>query len=114
MTRKSTIGSDRRKRQRFSVNAPVTLTISANEIAGYTRDLSSQGMYFYVTLAEGLAIGQNLDLLVTLPPEITFSSCCSIRCRARLVRMEDTPSGMTGIAVDILQYSFLSEAETSV
>jgi len=110
----SATANDRRERQRFSITASVTFTIRGGEMSAYTRDLSSRGLYFYVGSSEGFQIGQNLDLLVKLPPAITLSSNCLIRCRGRLVRMENTSDDLTGIAAEILQYSILNEAETGV
>jgi|HubBroStandDraft_2_1064218.scaffolds.fasta_scaffold622483_1 hypothetical protein len=105
---------DLRERPRFSINAPVTLNIGETEIPAYTRDMSSRGLYFYVASVEDLSIGQTVDMLVKLPPEITLSTCCSIRCRGRLVRMENAVSNLTGIAAEILQYLILSEAAPHV
>ena len=110
----NSVTDDRREGQRFRVNAPVTLTIGASEIPAYTRDLNSRGLYFYVASAEGFSIGQHLDFLVKLPPEVTLSTCCLIRCKGRLVRMEDTSTDWVGIAAEIVQFSILGEAEASV
>ena len=111
MTRTSGISNERRVRQRFTTNAPVILTLGACEVSAFTRDLSSRGLYFYVASAEGFSIGQKLDILVKLPPEITLSSLCQIRCQGRLVRIEGASNDLTGIAAEILHYSFLGEKE---
>lgn len=108
------MADDRRGRPRFSINAPVTITIGAAEIPAYTRDLSSRGLYFYVTSAQDLSVGQDLDLLIKLPPEVTLSTCCLIRCRGRLVRIEDTSTDLTGIGAEIIQFSILGEVDTAV
>ena len=114
VTRNTAAAEDRRHRQRFSINAPVTFSMGKCEVQAYTRDLSSQGLYLYAASAEGLSIGQNIELLIKLPPEITLSSCCLIRCRGRVLRIEDTPGDSTGIAAEIGQYSILSDAEGNV
>ncbi len=113
-TRNSAMANDRREWQRFSISVPLTLTMGAGEIPAYTRDLSSRGVYFYVASAGALSVDQTLDFLVTLPPEITLSACCRIRCRGRLIRMEDTTGYSTGIVAEILQYSILGEADARV
>jgi hypothetical protein len=110
----SALEKDRRERQRFGISAYVTLTIRGDSIPAYTRDLSSQGLYLYVGSTDGFQIGQSLELLVKLPPDITLSSHCLIRCRGRLVRMEDAPGDLTGIAVKILQYSILNDAQNGI
>jgi hypothetical protein len=111
MIRDSWIANERRVRQRFSTNAPVIVTLGDCEIPAFTRDLSNRGVYFYVTSAAGFSIGQKLDLLVKLPPEITLSTLCQIRCQGRLLRMEDASSDLTGIAAEIFQCSILDETE---
>jgi hypothetical protein len=112
MTPYSEIPIERRVRHRFSTNAPVIVTLGEREIPAFTRDLSNRGVYFYVTSAEGFSIGQKLDLLVKLPPEITLSTLCQIRCQGRLLRMEEASNDLTGIAAEIFQCSILSETET--
>jgi hypothetical protein len=74
--------------------------------------MSSQGLYFFVNSAEGLSIGQDLELLVKLPPEITLSSYCLIRCEGRVVRIEDNLNNMIGIAVEFLEGSSLAQTRT--
>jgi hypothetical protein len=105
--------NDRRKRPRFHMNAPLTIYAKDHKISAYTRDLSNRGVYFYLSLSDSALIDDDFEFLVELPPEITLSTCCSIRCWARLSRKEDTPGGMTGIAAEILQYSILREPLTA-
>jgi PilZ domain len=101
--------SERRSRQRFSINAPLTLFIGDREIPAYTRDLSNRGVYFYLALADLQLADQDFEFLVELPPEITLSSCCRIRCHGRAVREEKTSNNLTGIAAEILDYSILRD-----
>lgn len=102
--------NDRRERQRFSINAPLTVILGKREIAGFTRDLSNQGVYFFLELADQAPIGDEIEFMVELPPEITLSTCCSIRCQGRVVRKEDTSRQLTGVAAEILKYSIQREA----
>jgi hypothetical protein len=95
------------------MNAPLTIFAKDREIPAYTRDLSNRGVYFYLTLTDGALIDHDFEFLVELPPEITLSTCCSIRCWAQLIRKEETSDIMTGIAAEILQYSILREPLTS-
>jgi hypothetical protein len=105
--------SERRARPRFTTNAPLTVFIGDREIPAYTRDLSNRGAFFYVALPDGALIDRDFEFMVDLPPEITLSTCCSIRCHGRLVRKENTSTNFTGIAAEILQYSILREGETT-
>ena len=101
---------DRRERQRFGINAPLTVMIGQREIPGFTRDLSNRGVYFYLDMAESAPIGGDFEFMVELPPEITLSTCCSIRCLGHVVRTDNTSRQLTGIAAEILHYSIQREA----
>jgi hypothetical protein len=102
--------NERRGRQRFKINAPVTVVIGGREIPAYTRDLSNRGVYFYLALPDGTQIDREFEFVIELPPEITLSTCCRIRCLGRAVRTDKTAMSLTGIAAEILEYSILREA----
>lgn len=91
------------------MHAPLTVYIGEREIPAYTRDLSNRGVYFFLDLADGTLIDNEFEFMVDLPPEITLSTSCSIRCQGRLVRKENTPQDLTGVAAEILKYSILRE-----
>lgn len=91
------------------MNAPLTVYIGDREIPAYTRDLSNRGVYFYLDLADGALIHRDFEFVVDLPPEITLSTSCLIRCRGRLVRKESDVKNLTGIAAEILDYSILRD-----
>jgi hypothetical protein len=106
--------SERRGRQRFTINAPLTLFIGDREIPAYTRDLSNRGVYFYLGLADLQLADRDFEFLVELPPEITLSTCCRIRCRGRAVREEKTSNNLIGIAAEILDYAILRDPLTII
>jgi hypothetical protein len=112
MSQNQAVVSERRGRQRFSINAPLTLFIGGREIPAYTRDLSNRGVYFYLSLADLQLFDQEFEFLVELPPEITLSTCCRIRCRGRAIREEKTSNNLTGIAAEILDYAILRDPLT--
>ena len=97
--------NDRRRTPRFEINAPLTMILGDQEVPAFTRDLSNRGVYFYLALADSISIDHDFDFLIELPPEITLSTQCLIRCRGRVVRREKASMGLTGIAAEILQYS---------
>lgn len=107
------VESERRDRQRFRVNAPVSMLIDGQSVWGVTRDMSNRGLYFYVASVEDLRCGQILDLTVELPPELTLSTGCQIRCAGRIVRIEKTPADLIGVAAEILDYSIMKSATSS-
>lgn len=114
MSQNQAMVGERRGRQRFSINAPLTLFIGDREIPAYTRDLSNRGVYFYLGLTDLPLFDHDFEFLVELPPEITLSTCCRIRCRGRAVREEKTSNNLTGIAAEILDYAILRDALTIV
>jgi hypothetical protein len=101
---------DRRVRQRFSINAPLTLLIDDRQIPAYTRNLSNRCVYFYLALGDSELVNLEFEFLVELPPEITLSTCCRIQCRGRVVRKERASDNLTGVAAEILDYSILRQA----
>lgn len=101
---------DRRIRQRFSINAPLTLLVGDRQIPAYTRNLSNRGVYFYLAMCDGELVDTDLEFVVELPPEVTLSTCCRIHCRGRVVRKEKTADNLTGVAAEIIDYSILRQA----
>ena len=101
--------NDRRSMQRFRINAPLTIFIGDREIPAYTRDLSDQGVYFYLAMSDWELIDGDFEFIVELPAEITLSTCCRIRCRGRAIRKEETSTNLAGVAAQILDYSLRSE-----
>jgi hypothetical protein len=102
--------NDRRGRQRFSLSAPLIVTVGDREIPAYTRDLSNQGVYFYLGSDDLALVDCDFDFTLELPPEITLSTCCLIQCRGRTVRMETGLRDLTGVAAEILSYSIVRES----
>ena len=109
-TQESETASDRRRIQRFRVSAPLTVIVGDREIPAYTRDLSNQGVYFYLAADDSRLIEHDFDFMVELPPEITLSTSCRIRCHGRALRKEKSSMSLTGVAAEILDYSILRQA----
>jgi hypothetical protein len=114
MVRMNSNQDERRIRQRFSINAPLTLLVGDRQIPAYTRNLSNRGVYFYLGLCDGELVDLDFEFVVELPPEITLSTCCRIQCRGRVVRKEKTADNLTGVAAEILDYSILRQAMSPV
>jgi hypothetical protein len=109
MRRDMARADDRRRRQRFSLNAPLIVIVEDREISAYTRDLSNRGVYFYLGSDDIASIDLDFDFTLELPPEITLSTVCRIQCRGRAVRKETAAGHLTGVAAEILNYSILKE-----
>ena len=74
-----------------------------------TKNISAAGVY--VSTDSPLELGSELDLLLTVPTELTKSAAASIACKGKVVRVEsDLPVGSKGMAVEIYSYDFLARA----
>jgi hypothetical protein len=104
---------DRRDGLRFSVNIPLTIFTGERAIPGYACHVSDKAVYFYLDPAESERIDRDFEMELRLPPEVTFTIWCSIRCHARLIRKDTTSTDSTGIAAEILSYSIVREAGPS-
>jgi hypothetical protein len=111
---KSISGSTPEKRatRRFALRLPVTLGYSENEVevrAAQTRDVSARGICFYVD--SNISVGANIEFTFTLPPEITLTESIRVRCKGRVVRVDNgNPDRKVAVAALIDEYEFLSEA----
>ena len=101
---------NRREANRFPVHVPLSVTIGDITHQGYTRDLSNRGIYFYLSVAQSALLDLEFECTVELPPEITLSTCCRIRCHARILRREVTPWDLSGVAAAIVDYTILRDS----
>ena len=100
--------SDRRARQRFPVHVPVSVKTGAIEEATQTRDLSTAGVFVYTNAR--MQEGSELELILVLPPEITFSDRRWVCCQASVVRVEENAGqGNFGVAAVIKRFDVLPE-----
>lgn len=101
--------TERRGTKRF----PLRLTMSvrpsgvpvAEEILTECQDVSSHGVFFF--LQQSLQNGSPLDIVLTLPSEVTRAEPVRVRCEARVQRAEHAGEGRVGIAAKIERYRFL-------
>jgi hypothetical protein len=102
--------SDRRARQRFPVHVPVSVKTGngAVEEATQTRDLSTAGVFVYTN--SRMQEGSDLELILVLPPEITFADRRWVCCQASVVRVEENAGqGNYGVAAVIKRFDVLPE-----
>jgi hypothetical protein len=100
--------SDRREARRFVMTLPVrVLAHDANspELKARTRDVSYRGLYF-LTEAR-FEDGSEIDFILTLPQQMISTGDVNIRCHGKVVRVEATNNGKTGIAARIDRYEFV-------
>src|SRR5438105_13778769 len=101
--------SERRTTQRFTMRPPLTVrstTVSAvGETSTESRDVSSRGVYFY--LGKDVKEGSPVEILLTLPNEITLAGPVRVRCLGRVQRTESRDETSVGVVAAIERYEFL-------
>ena len=101
--------TERRSRRRYPLKLAVSVrppgVSAAGEILTECRDVSSQGVYFF--LEEPLKSGALVEIMLTLPSEITRGDPVRVRCEARVQRTDDIGKDRVGIAAKIERYRFL-------
>ena len=56
-------------------------------------------------------MGSDIDFTLTLPPEITLTESIRVRCKGKVVRVDNTnPDGKVAVAAVIDEYEFLAES----
>lgn len=102
-------GSERRTTQRFSMRLPLTVRWTTGAAVGETstesRDVSSRGVYFF--LSKDVKEGSAVEILLTLPNEITLAGPVRVRCLGRVQRTEPRDEGSVGVVAAIERYEFL-------
>jgi hypothetical protein len=78
------------------------------QIPAFTRDLSDQGVYFYISPTDTPRVGDDLEFVIELPAELTLSESCRIRCQGRVLRTTETSWDEVGVATEMTRYAFLS------
>jgi hypothetical protein len=101
------MNEDKRRARRFDLYLPVQV-VAVGEQKPFetvrTRDISSTGLF--IEFDQRVQAGTKVELLVTLPREITQAGPVQIHCMGRVVRVERGERERTGIAVSIDRYDF--------
>jgi hypothetical protein len=100
---------ERRTAQRFRIKLPMTVRWTSGAAVGEaqteSKDVSSRGVYFL--LPKQVTHGSPVEIILTLPHEITLAGPVRVRCLGRVHRTEDDSSGGSGIVAEIQRYEFL-------
>lgn len=106
-------GSERRTTQRFSMRLPLTVRWTTGAAVGESstesRDVSSRGVYFF--LSKDVKEGSPVEILLTLPNEITLAGPVRVRCLGRVQRTENREEGTVGVVAAIERYEFMRNSE---
>lgn len=103
--------ADRRNARRFNMSLPVLVRFTHNgnieEKVAHTRDVSFRGLYFMMEAPP--EEGSSVEIVLTLPQQITLAGEVRIRCSAKILRVEQHDS-VPGVAASIERYEFLPAA----
>ena len=103
------VDTERRSTQRFTIRLPLTVRWTTGSAVGEmrteSRDVSSRGVYFY--LPKEVKQGSPVEILLTLPNEITLAGPVRVRCLGRVQRTEDKVEGSVGVVAAIERYEFM-------
>ena len=105
---------ERRTAQRFRIKLPMTVRWTSGSAIGEARteskDVSSRGVYFF--LPKDVKNGSPIEIVLTLPHEITLAGPVRVRCLGRVNRSEAEEVG-AGIVAEIERYEFLRGDENA-
>ena len=100
---------ERRATQRFQIRLPLTVRwttgLAVGEATTESRDVSSRGVYFF--LPKEVTNGSPVEILLTLPHEITLAGPVRVRCLGRVQRAVQEEQGRVGVVAQIERYEFL-------
>jgi PilZ domain len=107
--------NERRASRRFLMRLPLTVRWTdesvVGEVATESREVSSRGLYFH--LPKGLKSGSPVEIVMTLPHELTQAGPVRVRCLGRILRTNPESIGRVGVAAAIERYEFLRNGETA-
>lgn len=106
---------ERRVSRRFLMRLPLTVRWTDENVVGEadteSREVSSRGLYF--RLPKGLKSGSPVEIVMTLPNELTQAGPVRVRCLGRVLRSSPEHSGGVGVAAAIERYEFMRSAENA-
>jgi PilZ domain len=104
---------ERRSAQRFRIKLPLTVRWTSGSAIGEasteSQDVSSRGIYF--SLPKFVQSGSPVEIVLTLPHEITLAGPVRVRCLGRIHRNEQQQPGYAGLVAEIERYEFLRSDE---
>ena len=102
---------ERRGMKRFPMQLPVHVKLGrdAKRTWGITKDISVDGIYFYVD--SEVDPNEIIEFTVTFPVEVTLTTPVRVRCTGSVIRADVDHARGTGIAAAIKRYEFLNAAE---
>jgi len=110
--------SERRGARRYDLSLPVMIRIPARGFAetqsGRTRDISTRGLYFVID--RDVRAGSELDIMLTLPREMTNGEEVLVKASGKIVRVEsrmEDGNERQGVAAVIERYDIMRAAASA-
>jgi c-di-GMP-binding flagellar brake protein YcgR len=110
--------SERRNARRYDLSLPILIRAATQGLAetqrGKTRDISTRGLYFVID--QDLRDGSDLDIMLTLPREMTNGEDVLVKASGKVVRVEERVedgSPRRGIAAIIERYDIMRGSPTA-
>jgi len=107
--------SERRNARRYDLSLPVLIRVAAQGFAetqsGKTRDISTRGLYFVID--QDVREGSELDIMLTLPREMTNGDEVMVKASGKIVRVEnrvEDGNQRQGVAAIIQRYDIMRGA----
>lgn len=97
---------ERRVGQRFEFNLPISIEFEGRTFSGFCQNLSTRGVFLFseASLPEGAVV----QLIFTMPSEITLAESMRVRCRGRVLRSPSSNAAQgNGLAVQLDSYQYL-------
>src|SRR5438067_12791783 len=82
-----------------------TTGAAVGETSTESRDVSSRGVYFFLT--KDVKEGSPVEILLTLPNEITMAGAVRVRCVGRVQRTEPREGGGVGVVAGMERDEFI-------
>ena len=100
---------ERRNAQRFQIRLLLVVRWTSGSAVGEasteSRDVSSRGVYFF--MPKEITNGSPVEIVMTLPNEITLAGPVKVRCLGRVQRAEFGDPKRVGVVAQIGRYEFL-------
>jgi hypothetical protein len=100
---------ERRATKRFQMKVPMTVRWTGEsaieEAHTESEIISSRSVYFF--LPKQIKNGSTVEIVLTLPHEITSAGSLRVRCQGRVRRTEIKLLDRVGVVAQILRYEFL-------
>lgn len=110
--------SERRGARRYDLSLPIMVRVPAQGFAetqsGKTRDISTRGLYFVID--RDVNAGSALDIMLTLPSEMTNGDEVLVKASGKVVRVEqriEDGSARQGVAAIIERYDIMRGAASA-